>query len=100
MQNARHLARNSETIEGEIVGQEELTRQRHVAGRLVGAAQRGGEHGGIAGVETAMAPALITCYLVPFLVHFIWGFVLTLLSLLGAGLYGLRRLWHWLCGGK
>ena len=44
--------------------------------------------------------SLITCYVIPFLIHFVWGFVLTLLSLLGAGLYGLRRLWHWLCGGR
>lgn len=89
-----------EIIEGEMVGQELLARERHVAERLVAAGRKGGEHGGTAGVETAMAPALVACYGIPFVIHFLWGFVLTLLSLVGAGLYGLRRLWHWLCGGR
>ena len=87
-------------IEGEIVGQDKLARQRRVAGRLVATAQKGGEHAGVLGVETAMAPAVAAAYGVPFVIHFVWGFVITLLTLVGAGLYGLRRLWHWLCSPR
>jgi hypothetical protein len=89
-----------EVIEGEIDGQDELARQRRVAGRLVSVAQKGGEHGGILGVEAAMAPAMITAYSIPFLIHFVWGFLLTVVTLIGAGVYGLRRLWSWLCFQK
>jgi hypothetical protein len=87
-------------IEGELVGQDELARQRRVAGRLVSAAQKGGEHGGMLGVETAMAPAVATAYGIPFLIHFVWGFLLTVVTLIGAGVYGLRRLCYWLCSQK
>lgn len=98
-----HQAGLPAAIEGEIVAlveQDELVRERHIAGRLVAAAEKGGADGGKAGVEAAMAPAMAFAYAVPFAIHFVWGFILTLLSLLGAALYGLRRLWHWLCTTK
>jgi hypothetical protein len=90
----------SAAIEGEIVrlvDQDALVRERHIAGRLVAAAQKGGRDGGTAGVEAAMTPALAASYGSAFILHFIWGFFVTLLSLIGAAIFGLRRLWHWLC---
>jgi hypothetical protein len=98
-----HPAGLPAAIEGEIVTlveQEDLVRERHIAARLVAAAEKGGADGGKAGVEAAMAPALAAAYSIPFLIHFLWGFFVTLLSLLGAALYGLRRLWHWLCTAR
>lgn len=94
MSNA--LVPRSQALVGELVGQDPLIDQRQVAQRMVVTAEKGTAMGGAIGVELAMAPAAIICYAIPFLLAFVWGVALGLCSLLGAGLYGLRCLLHWL----
>lgn len=82
-------------IEGELRDQDPLLVGQLVAQRLTQAAETGSRHGAVVGVETAMAPSLALCYVVPFLLHFLWGLVLGVLSLVGAFLYGCRWFRRW-----
>src|SRR5689334_12861417 len=94
------LIPRSEALVGELVGQDLLLDERQVAQRLVRSAEGGAAWGGKLGVEAAMAPATGVGFLVPFLLCFVWGVLLGVASLVGAGIYGLRCLVHWLCSKK
>jgi hypothetical protein len=91
------LVPRSQTVAVELSGQDDLIPAAIVARCLVATAETGTAHGGQVGVQLAVLPGRAICYLLSFTLGLLWGFVLGVLSLLGAALYGLRCLGRWIC---